>query len=147
MPEDLVRTFSKRHEQISAELERLEREDGKPRTGKLIQYVAHATRPPKTHDTPESLYGRWQQEAHQRGIDPERLVCEIGGRELHQPAVTNLAVKRAFNQLASPEGLTANTSIFARHEVLVALGGALAAVSPEELGWRATGSWPSGASA
>ena len=40
MPPELVKAFSKRHEQISAELERLEREEGKPRTGKLIQYVA-----------------------------------------------------------------------------------------------------------
>jgi len=134
MPEGLVRAFSKRHEQITAELERLEREDGKPRTGRLIQYVAHATRPPKTHETPETLCGRWQQEARERGVDPERLVDEVGGRELGQPAVANLAVKRAFNQLASPEGLTANTSTFARPDVVVALGGALAAVPPEELG-------------
>jgi conjugative relaxase-like TrwC/TraI family protein len=133
MPEDLVRVFSKRHEQITAELQRLEA-DGRTRTGKLIQYVAHATRPPKSHDTPETLYGRWQQEARERGVDPERLADQVTGRELHQPAVANLAVKRAFNQLASPEGLTANASTFARHDVLVALGGTLAAVSPTELG-------------
>jgi TrwC relaxase len=52
MPTELVRAFSKRHQQITAELERLEREDGKPPTGKLIQYVAHATRPPKTTTPP-----------------------------------------------------------------------------------------------
>jgi hypothetical protein len=39
MPPELVTVFSKRHEQISAELERLEREEGKQRTGRLIQYV------------------------------------------------------------------------------------------------------------
>jgi conjugative relaxase-like TrwC/TraI family protein len=133
MAEDLVRVFSKRHEQITAELDRLEREDGKPRTGKLIQYVAHATRPAKTHDTPETLYAGWQQEARARGIDPQRLVCQVSGRELHQPVVANLAVKRAFNQLAGPEGLTANTSTFARHDVVVALGAHLAAVPAEKL--------------
>jgi hypothetical protein len=102
---------------------------------------------PKTHDTPETLYGRWRQEARERGIDPERLLEAVAGRELRQPAVANLAVKRAFNQLASPEGLTANASTFARHDVVVALGRALAAVPPEELqGWP-TGSWPSGPSA
>jgi conjugative relaxase-like TrwC/TraI family protein len=134
MPEELVRVFSKRHEQITAELDRLEREEGKPRTGRLIQYVAHATRPAKSHETPETLYGRWHQEARERGLDPERLADQVTGRELHQPAVPNLAVKRAFNRLASPEGLTANTSTFARQDVVVALGGALAAVPPEELG-------------
>jgi len=52
MPEERVRAFSKRHEQISAELERLEREEGKARTARLIQFVAHATRRAKTHETP-----------------------------------------------------------------------------------------------
>ena len=133
MPEDLVRAFSKRHEQITAELDRLERDEGKPRTGKLIQYVAHATRPPKSHDTPETLYGRWQQEARERGLDPKRLLGAVSGREVRQPAVANLATKRAFNHLASPEGLTANASTFARHDVVVALGRALAGVPAEEL--------------
>jgi conjugative relaxase-like TrwC/TraI family protein len=133
MPEDLVRVFSKRHEQITTELQRLERDEGKPRTGRLVQYVAHATRPPKTHDTPETLFGRWQQEARERGVDPERLVRGVTGRELCEPAAANLAVKRAFNQLASPEGLTANASTFARHDVVVALGGQLAAVPVEDL--------------
>jgi AAA domain/TrwC relaxase len=133
MPEELVKVFSKRHEQITVELERLEREEGKPRTGRLVQYVAHATRPPKTHDTPETLYGRWQQEVRERGVDPERLVGAVVGRELRQQATASLTVKRAFNQLAGPEGLTANASTFARHDVVVALGGKLAAVRPEEL--------------
>jgi ATP-dependent exoDNAse (exonuclease V) alpha subunit len=60
-------------------------------------------------------------------------VGAVSGRELHQPVAANLAVKRAFNQLARPEGLTANASTFARHDVLVALGGQLAAVPAEEL--------------
>jgi hypothetical protein len=45
MPLSRVTAFSKRHEQITAELER---EEGKPRTGRLVQYVVHATRTPKT---------------------------------------------------------------------------------------------------
>jgi conjugative relaxase-like TrwC/TraI family protein len=134
MPEELVRVFSKRHEQITAELDRLEREEGKPRTGRLVQYVAHATRPAKSHETPETLYGRWHQEARERGLDPERLADQVTGRELHQPAVPNPAVKRAFNQLASPEGLTEHASTFARQDVVVALGARLAAVPAEDLG-------------
>jgi conjugative relaxase-like TrwC/TraI family protein len=133
MPPELVKAFSKRHQQITAELDRLERDEGKPRTGRLVQYVAHATRPAKTHETPETLYGRWRQEARERGLDPERLLGAVSGREVRQPAVANLATKRAFNQLASPEGLTANTSTFARRDVVVALGAQLAAVPPEEL--------------
>jgi conjugative relaxase-like TrwC/TraI family protein len=133
MPSELVTVFSKRHEQISAELERLEREEGKQRTGRLIQYVAHATRPAKTHDTPETLHGRWQAEAREHGYEPERLVAEVTDRAERQPTVDRLAVTRAFDQLASPDGLTANASTFARREVLVALGGQFAAIGPAQL--------------
>ncbi len=133
MPEDLVRAFSKRHEQITAELDRLEA-DGRTRTGRLVQYVAHVTRPAKTHETPETLYGRWQQEARELGVDPERLVRQVTGRELREPALDGRQVGRAFDQLVSPEGLTEHASTFARHDVLVALGGQLAAIPPAELG-------------
>jgi conjugative relaxase-like TrwC/TraI family protein len=133
MPPELVKAFSKRHEQITAELERLEREEGKQRTGRLIQYVAHATRPAKTHDTPETLQGRWQAEAREHGFDPERLVREVTGRVERQPTEDRLAVTRVFDHLASPDGLTANASTFARREVLVALGGQLAAIPPAQL--------------
>ena len=76
MPEELRRGFSKRHEQISAELQRQEAQ-GKHRTPRLVQKVVHATRPAKTHQTPETLYGRWQQEARELGFEPERLVLGI----------------------------------------------------------------------
>jgi conjugative relaxase-like TrwC/TraI family protein len=141
MPPELVRAFSKRHEQITAELDRLEREEGKPRTAKLIQYVVHATRPAKTHQTPESLYAGWQAEARDLGYDPERLLDAVCGREVVRSVLDPRepdgklprSVRHAFAQLAGPEGLTANASTFARRDVLVALGGRLAAVAPAEL--------------
>jgi conjugative relaxase-like TrwC/TraI family protein len=80
VPEELRRGFSKRHEQISAELERQEA-NGKHRTAKLVQLVVHATRPVKSHETPETLYGRRRQEARDLGFEPERLVREVTGRE------------------------------------------------------------------
>jgi AAA domain len=95
--------------------------------------VAHATRPAKTHDTPETLHGRWQAEAREHGYDPERLVAEVTGRAERQPTADGPAVARAFDQLASPDGLTANASTFARREVLVALGGQFAAIGPAQL--------------
>ncbi len=123
MPTELVAAFSKRHQQITAELERLEREEGKPRTGRLIQYVAHATRPPKTHDTPETLHGRWQQEARELGIDPERLTDAVTGRqrELRESALDGRMLGRVFERLAGPEGLTEQASTFARRDVVAAL--------------------------
>jgi conjugative relaxase-like TrwC/TraI family protein len=56
MPEELRRGFSKRHEQIAAELGRQEAH-GKHRTARLVQTVVHATRPPKSHETPETCVG------------------------------------------------------------------------------------------
>ncbi len=79
MPEEVRRGFSKRHEQIAAELQRQEA-NGKHRTAKLVQTVVHATRPPKSHETPETLYGRWQQEARSLGYEPERLVRDLTGQ-------------------------------------------------------------------
>jgi conjugative relaxase-like TrwC/TraI family protein len=141
MPRELVRAFSKRHEQITAELDRLEREEGKPRTARLVQYVVHATRPAKTHETPETLYAGWQAEARALGYDPERLMDAVCGREVVRSVLDPRepdgklprSVRHAFAQLAGPEGLTANASTFARRDVLVALGGRLAAVAPAEL--------------
>ena len=137
MPQELVKRFSKRHEQITAELERLAREEGKQRTGKLVQYVAHATRQPKTQETPETLHGRWQQEARECGFDPERLLGQVCGRVRQPPEQLNpegRTVRRVFNQLACPEGLTEQASTFTRAEVLVALGNNLVAVDAAELG-------------
>jgi conjugative relaxase-like TrwC/TraI family protein len=79
MPEQVLRAFSKRHEQITAELARLEREEGKPRTARLVQLAVHATRQPKQHETPETLYGRWQDEARTLGVERERLVRDVTG--------------------------------------------------------------------
>jgi conjugative relaxase-like TrwC/TraI family protein len=90
MPEELRRGFSKGHEQINAELERQEAE-GKHRTAMLVQKVVHATRPPKSQETPETLYGRWQQESRALGYEPERLVRQVTRRERsreHDPART-----------------------------------------------------------
>ncbi len=149
MPEELRRAFSKRHEQITAELERQEA-SGKHRTARLVQTVVHATRPPKSHETPETLYGRWQQEARALGVEPKRLVREVTGRERSReqdPARTAGRPERTsgtpaglaglltttaglpertigtmFDRLASPDGLTSQSSTFTRREVLCAVG-------------------------
>jgi flagellar biosynthesis GTPase FlhF len=143
MPEELRRGFSKRHEQISAELQRQEAQ-GKHRTAKLVQKVVHETRPAKSHETPETLYGRWQQEARDFGYEPERLVRQVTGRERSReqdsartpghdstpaaaPAGTpaglpERTITTMFDRLASPEGLTAQASTFTRRQVLCAVG-------------------------
>jgi conjugative relaxase-like TrwC/TraI family protein len=67
MPEELVRGFSKRTGQIDAELDRLVG-DGGERTPRLVKWAVQATRKPKQHETPDTLYDRWRAEAAERNV-------------------------------------------------------------------------------
>jgi hypothetical protein len=134
MPAEVVRAFSKRNQQITEHLARLEAQ-GRQRTPALVRFAVHATRQAKRQEAPETLYERWRAEALALGIDPDRLVRQVSGRAREQDrGVSNLAVKRAFDRLAGPEGLTASASTFARQDVVVALGGELTGVGPTDLG-------------
>ena len=79
MPEALVRSFSKRTDQIDAELDRLVA-DGRERTPRLVKWTVQATRKPKEHEAPDTLYDRWRAEAAERGVDPDTLVRQVTGR-------------------------------------------------------------------
>jgi hypothetical protein len=149
MSEDLVRSFSKRTSQIDAELERLAA-DGRERTPRLVKWTVQATRKPKEHEAPDTLYDRWRQEATERGHDPDTLVRGVTGRTPNRNqdwTVSDAAVGRLFDRLAGPDGLTATASTFTRPDVLVAL--ALAWPAPDGPSWRRwrIGFWPSGRSA
>jgi conjugative relaxase-like TrwC/TraI family protein len=133
--EALVRSFSKRTGQIDAELARLV-VDGRERTPRLVKWTVQATRKPKQHEAPDSLYGRWRAEAAERGHDPDTLVREVTGRTPDRDSdrtVSAEAVSRLFDRLAGPDGLTATASTFTRPDVLVALGAGLAGVGRTEL--------------
>jgi conjugative relaxase-like TrwC/TraI family protein len=135
MPEALVRGFSKRTDQIDAELDRLA-EDGRERTPRLVKWAVQATRKPKQHETPDTLYSRWRTEAAERGVDPDTLVRTVTDRTPNRDqdqAVSEAATGRLFDRLAGPDGLTAQASTFARPEVLVALGAGLAGPGRTEL--------------
>jgi conjugative relaxase-like TrwC/TraI family protein len=135
MPKELVRGFSKRTDQIDAELERLAA-DGQERTPRLVKWAVHATRKPKQHEAPDSLYGRWRAEAADRGADADSLVRTVTGRTPDRDqdrTVSAAAVVRLVERLAGPEGLTEHASTFARPDVLVALGAGLAGATRTEL--------------
>jgi conjugative relaxase-like TrwC/TraI family protein len=135
MPEELVRWFSKRADQIDAQVERLQA-DGRERTPRLVKWAVHATRKPKQQQAPETLYERWRAEAADRGVDPDTLVRQVFGRtcdrDRDQPVSATLA-GRLFDRLAAPNGLTATASTFARRDVLAALGAGLAGATRTEL--------------
>jgi conjugative relaxase-like TrwC/TraI family protein len=138
MPKELVRSFSKRTGQIDAELDRLGA-DGRERTPRLVKWAVHATRGPKQHEGPDTLYDRWRQEAAERGVDADTLVRQVTGRtpnrdqELSERTVSEAATGQLFDRLAGPDGLTATASTFARQDVLVALGAGLAGARRAEL--------------
>jgi conjugative relaxase-like TrwC/TraI family protein len=133
MPTELVRAFSKRAEQVNAEVERLEA-SGRLRTPRLVKWAVHATRKAKQHETPETLYARWRQEAGERGTDPDALVRAVTGRARERDQGPSEAqVARVFDRLAGPEGLTGQASTFACEDVLVALGGGLVGATRQEL--------------
>jgi conjugative relaxase-like TrwC/TraI family protein len=135
MPEDLVRSFSKRTGQIDAELERLTG-DGRERTPRLVKWAVQATRKPKQREPADTLYDRWRTEAAERGVDPDTLVRAVTGRtasRVQDRTVSAEAVGRLFDRLAGPDGLTEHASTFARPDVLVALGAGLAGARRIEL--------------
>jgi hypothetical protein len=135
MPEQLVRSFSKRTDQIDAELHRLVA-DGRERTPRLVKWAVHATRGPKQHEGPDTLYDRWRQEAAERGVDADTLLRQVTGRTLDRVqgrTVSDEATGRLFDRLAGPDGLTEHASTFTRPDVLVALGAGLAGAGRTEL--------------
>jgi conjugative relaxase-like TrwC/TraI family protein len=133
IPEDLVRLFSKRSEQIERAVGQLEA-DGRERTPRLVKWAVHATRKPKEQERPETLYDRWRDEAAERGVDTDALVRQVCGRTREQDlAVSEPAVAEVFDRLAGPAGLTATASTFARQDVIAAMGGQLAGAGRAEL--------------
>jgi hypothetical protein len=135
MPEELVRGFSKRTGQIDLELDRLVA-DGQERTPRLVKWAVHATRKPKEHEAPDTLYGRWRAEAAERGHDPDTLVRTVIDRTPDRDPDRTLSADvagRLLDRLAGPDGLTATASTFTRPDVLVALGAGLAGAGRTEL--------------
>jgi conjugative relaxase-like TrwC/TraI family protein len=135
MPEALVRSFSKRTGQIDTELDRLVA-DGRERTPRLVKWAVQATRKPKQHETPDTLYDRWQREAAERGVDADTLVQQVTGRTANRTqdqTVSDEATGQLFDRLAGPDGLTEHASTFSRPDVLVALGAGLAGAGRSEL--------------
>jgi conjugative relaxase-like TrwC/TraI family protein len=135
MPEALVRSFSKRAGQINAEVDRLTAE-GRERTPRLVKWTVQATRKPKQHEAPDTLYGRWRAEAAERGHDANTLVRQVTSRTANRDqdwTVSAEVVGRLFDRLAGPDGLTEHASTFARPDVLVPLSSGLAGTGRTEL--------------
>ena len=131
VPKELVRLFSKRTDQIDQAVQELAA-DGRERTPRLVKWAVHATRKAKEHEPADTLYGRWRTEAAERGVDADALVRQVTDRTQDR-TVSEWTVAAMFDRLASPDGLTAQASTFARQDVIAALGGELAGATRVEL--------------
>src|SRR4030095_990582 len=80
--------------------------------------------------------GQWRKEGAERGVDADARVRQVtdGTEDREQDrTVSEWMVAVMFDRLASPDGLTAQASSFARQDVIAALGGELAGAARAEL--------------
>jgi conjugative relaxase-like TrwC/TraI family protein len=111
----LIERFSKRSEQIDQWLV----EQGLSGI-KASSAAAVATRAPKDHaESEQSVYQRWAAELAEQGVG-ERQLAEVCRGERGRPATAH-EVRQVLDELAGPDGLTAEASTFIRTDVVDAL--------------------------
>jgi conjugative relaxase-like TrwC/TraI family protein len=122
----LIERFSKRSEQIEEWLAEHGLSGIKASTAAAV-----ATRAPKDHsESEQTVYQRWARELAEQGVGEQELAAACtGGRG--RPA-SEREIRQVLDELASPEGLTAQASTFTRADVVDALAKRLpVAVSAE----------------
>ena len=121
IPRSVLRGFSRRREQIEAELA------AHGATGpRAAQLATLATRPAKQPGVdPVTLAGRWQARAHELGFDPADLHHVLGRTTAVPPSGEVLAA--TTDRLLGPDGLTARSPVFDRRAAIRAWCGQLPA--------------------
>lgn len=119
VPRGVVEQFSKRSEEIAAELERVGSDSAAAR-----QVAALATRAAKGLRVADTdLHERWQAEAAAVGFGPSQVEACLGrtaGSEVSEDEIEAL-----FDRMAGPTGLTEVAATFRRAEVISALAASL----------------------
>ncbi len=114
---DQIEAFSRRRRQ----LEEWRQAQGLADTAAAREVAVLATRSPKTDRPLEALEVVWRQRAAQVGLTPERIARLMNRSRQVTPADPGAL----FERLASPDGLTAQTSSFAKPEVVKEIAAAL----------------------
>ena len=125
--EDLIGLFSKRREQIEANLA-----EWGLTSAKAAQVSTLQTRRAKSvrSEPVSEQIDRWRTEALTIGVDSRVLKSVTGERAV--PTVDASATRALFDRLSSPEGLTADRSTFDHRDVLRAVIDQLPAAVPVE---------------
>lgn len=107
VPTPALRAFSKRRAEIEEHLEAVGRSS--PRAAQL---AAYATRQPKDHHRrADELRADWWRQASELGVTGTALAGWTGrGRRVERPDPTDPAVRRLFERLGGPDGLTVRRS-------------------------------------
>jgi conjugative relaxase-like TrwC/TraI family protein len=117
IPDDVLREFSRRGNEIDDALQELEEAVGRGARPDEIDHVKTTTRPNKTQVPLDELLAGWRRRAEGHGFDAARLAfCVTGRREAIEPDVDAL-----YAALAAPDGICANLSVFDRGDVLAHL--------------------------
>ncbi|MGN6334031.1 MAG: MobF family relaxase [Motilibacteraceae bacterium] len=122
VPVPLRRMFSKRRQQVEAELERTGRADARS-----AQDATLLTRPGKD-SCDQSLRQRWADEARQAGYDRARLSDVLGVAQ--PPALDEAAFVDVAGTVLADTGLTGQTASFDGRDLLRAVASALPAGAP-----------------
>lgn len=123
VPRTVVEHFSKRSDEIAAELARIGSDSPQAR-----QLAALATR--RAKGTPEGdvgLHDRWRAEAEAVGFGAEQISACLGrpGAEHTSRPLDDTRIEGLFDRLAGPGGLTQQAATFTRADVICALATAL----------------------
>lgn len=122
VPRTVVEHFSKRSDEIAAELARIGSDSPQAR-----QLAALATR--RAKGTPEGdvgLHDRWRAEADAIGFGAEQIAACLGrASDPDARPLDNTRLDALFHRLAGPGGLTQQTATFTRADVICALATAL----------------------
>ena len=114
VPMRVVDEFSTRRHEIEAHMAR----NGGD-SARSAQIAAYATRRMKDHTaTPETLAEGWQRRATDLGFDAEQVCRQINAQVDHPSEIGLVHLTPMFEQLAGPDGLTRNRSMFGRRDVI-----------------------------
>lgn len=114
----VVREFSRRRGEIDDAVAELEEAIGRTKTVEELQSIVLATRPAKEDADPAALVAAWWARAEVLGLNPDQLKACSG----HPAVAQRIDENWIFEQLVSPDdGLCADSSMFTRSDVLVAL--------------------------
>ncbi|MEW6474291.1 MAG: MobF family relaxase [Actinomycetota bacterium] len=131
VPRAVVEHFSKRSDEIAAELARVGSDSARAR-----QIATLATRQAKQDRAEDGLglHERWRAEAAAVGFGPEEVAACLGRAAGAARQLDEVRLEGLFDRLAGPHGLTEQAATFTRANVISALGTALgSAVHGREL--------------